>query len=181
MFRFFFGFCRKLTGTDKVREHNRCTVFSRGFVFLKRALTGVVSTLYYFYPLFVLLPHSLRQLPFSPPPLSEYPATDRVRLPLGLGGYAKSYDHVAPWLPSEGDTMIMMYPAAADLSTNHRASRDASIISPRRLLQRPPLTLEIIFQASTMSGIKNVVYSLLLLFTSSFVPMLLRTAFELGP
>ena len=93
------------------------------------------------YSLFILLPHYLRQLPFSPPPPPEYATTDRVRLPLGPGGHAKAYDRVAPQPLNKADTTMTMYPAAADPSANHRASGDASVIAP-------------------VSGINNVFYSL---------------------
>ena len=34
-------------GTEKLSEHNRHTLFSRDFVLIMRASTGVVSTLFY--------------------------------------------------------------------------------------------------------------------------------------
>ena len=97
-----FWFLRKVArtktqkSTNKVSEHNGRTLFSRVLALITRAWTGEVSTSSFsFYPLFVLLPHYLGQLPFSLPP--QYAATGRVCLPpLGLGRNAKSYDRVFP-------------------------------------------------------------------------------------
>ena len=90
-------FCRKLVrtktqqGIDKVSKHNRFAVFLRALVFRThqqkwRQLCFII------YPLLVLLPHNLRQLPFLTPPLPpplpppEHAATilDRMSIPPGV-------------------------------------------------------------------------------------------------
>ena len=190
MSRIFFGFCRKLVrtktqqGTDKASKHNGRTVFSRFWYCLRLhqqewcqlCLIVFILYLFYFYIIcanFFLFCLCLCIRQSTPPPIEYAP-------PLVLGRHAKAYDRVSPQPSNEADTKMTMYPAVANLSYNHRASGEASIILSCRLQQRPPPTLSIIFQASTVSGIKKIFYSLLLLFTSSFAPMLLHTAVELG-
>ena len=69
-----FGFRRKLTCTktqqvtDKASRHNGCAVFLRDLVF-RTYQQKWCQLCFIIYPLFILLPHNLRQLPFSPPPL----------------------------------------------------------------------------------------------------------------
>ena len=88
-----FGFRRKLArtktqqGTYKASEYNRHTLFFALFD-LSHSSTEVASSFFYpFYPLFVLLPHNLHQLLFSPlppPPLEHAIAIiDRVSVPPG--------------------------------------------------------------------------------------------------
>ena len=81
------------------------------------------------YPIFITLPHNLRQLPFSSPPPAEYASTnDRLRRPLSSGGHVKSYDCVAPRLPNEAGMTMTTYPTTADLSANHHASGEVSVL-----------------------------------------------------
>ena len=54
-------------GTDKAIKHNGCKLFSRALVFRKHQQKWC-QLCFIIYPLFVLLPHHLRQLPFSPLP-----------------------------------------------------------------------------------------------------------------
>ena len=101
------------------------------------------------HPLFITLPHNFHRLHSSPPPPAEYVA------PPGFGRDWKIiWPLQTPDRRNGADTTRTTYPAAANLSASRRASRDASIISPRRLqLRTPPLpTLAIIFQASIVSG-----------------------------
>ena len=68
-----FGFCRKLArtknqqGTDKASKHNRCTLFSQALIFCTHQQKWR-QLFFILYPIFVLIPHYLRQLPFSPLP-----------------------------------------------------------------------------------------------------------------
>ena len=62
------------------------------------------------YPPFITLSHNLCQLPFLPPPPPEYATTNRLLLPLGLSGHAKSYDRVAPRPLIKVDTTRTTYP-----------------------------------------------------------------------
>ena len=85
-----FVFCRKLVrtktqqGTKKVSEHNRRAVFSRVLIFRTHQQKWR-HLCFILYPLFILLPHNLRQLPFSPPPPLEHTAAilDRMSVPPG--------------------------------------------------------------------------------------------------
>ena len=71
--------------------------------------------------IFITLPHNFHQLPF----FASSTATNRVRRHLVLG----VYDCVAPQPPNEADVIMMTYPATTYLSSNHCASRDASVIA----------------------------------------------------
>ena len=70
--------------TDKVSEHNRRAVFSRVLIFHTHQQKWR-HLCFILYPLFILLPHNLRQLPFSPPPPLEHTAAilDRMSVPPG--------------------------------------------------------------------------------------------------
>ena len=96
-------------------------------------------------------------------------STDRLRCPLGSRMHAKVCDCVWPQPLNEADTTMMTYPTTSKISANHLASGDSSVISPCRLQQKLPLTLEINFQALTVSGINDFFSSLLLWFISSFL------------
>ena len=144
--QFFFGFCRKLArtktqqGTDKASEHNWHTVFSQDLVLHGHLQERCQLCLIIIYPLFITLPHNLLQTSL----FASASVTNRVLCPLGLGRHAKAYDHVALQPPIEVDTTMTMYPVAADLSDNHRASGNVSTsgdIRPypchQRRLRRP--------------------------------------------
>ena len=84
-----FGFRRKIArtktqqGTDKASKHNGRTLFSRALVFCThqqkwRQLSFIL------YPLFILLPHNLCQLPFSP--TSEHAAAILYHMSVPPGG-----------------------------------------------------------------------------------------------
>ena len=125
--------------TDKASEHNRHRVFLRALLFLTRASTRVVSTLSnHLSSIFITLPHNLNQLPL----FASASVTDRVHRhrqimpPPGLGGHAKSYYRVAPRPPKEANTTTTTCPTAADLSANHRASVDTSVLHLRGLCRR---------------------------------------------
>ena len=101
---------------------------------------------------------------FSPPPL---PLTEHDAPSAQVG--LRIFTTASPTKRQQGKSKNNYPPDDSNLYSNHRYSRDASIIVPHRLQQSPPPpTLAIIFQASKMSGINNVFYYLLLLFSSSF-------------
>ena len=66
---------QKIQGIYKESKHDGAYSILLGFG-LTCASTGVVSTLSYFYPLLILIPHKLNQIHFStlPPPLPDYTA-----------------------------------------------------------------------------------------------------------
>ena len=143
----FFRIFRKLARTktkqitDKASRHNGRTVLLCALVLLRRVSTVVVSTSSFILnPFYITLPHNLHQLPFSPPPPqpTECASTDRVCLPLGSGRHAKSYDRVAPRPPNKADMKTKTYPAEDEISANHRASGDASVIATCCLQQITP-------------------------------------------
>ena len=95
--------------------------------FRARGLTGVVSTLsYHVYTSLVLLPHHLRQLPFSSPPPPEYAATSRVRLPpvrVGMQNHMTVLppDHrTRPMRRGKRTPPLMTYPPTTGPQDMHR-------------------------------------------------------------
>ena len=125
-----FGFCRKLVrtknkqGTYKVSKHNVCTVFLLALVF--RTHQQNWRQIYFIvYPLFVLLPHNLRQLLFSPPPLTpplpppptppEQAASIIYRVPVTTG-VAFLYLIHQPLPSHRYDGPVQVPPAAAVLA-----------------------------------------------------------------
>ena len=126
--------------TDKASEYNGRVVSSRAVVKQEWCqLRPIIYPLYslHFLTIFTKFPF----LPSLPPPTQYVSTTNRVRRPLGSG----VYDCVAPRLPNKANTTMMAYPAAVNLSDNHCAARDASVIV-------------------TLSGINNVFPFILLLF-----------------
>ena len=133
MSRVFVGFRRKLVRTKnqqstyKARKHNGRTVFSRVLFLLTRAWTEVISTLSYrVYPLLILLPRHLRQLPFSPPPPPEYAS------PSVLDGILKHMTALPPNCQTRpiqqwrSTPPILTYPPTTAPPRTHPSSRPAA-------------------------------------------------------
>ena len=88
-----FGFCRKLVrtknqqGTEKASKNNGRTVFSRALIFHMHQQKWH-QICFIIYPIFILLPQNLHQIPFSPPPqpLPYHAAAIIHHMSVSLGG-----------------------------------------------------------------------------------------------
>ena len=101
----------------KNKKRTERTIERRGSAVLSRVSIGGVNFVLY-YLSYIHFPYSQ----FAPIPLfASISATVRILNPLGLGGYAKLYNRVAPQPPNEVDTTTTTHAATDNLSTNHRA------------------------------------------------------------